>query len=116
MTATLTTAEQAVFTAQHSMSHAADYVDNAFPGYPLELRATLISALVTAAASHEIAAHLRLHAKETVEASQILSRGISGLHDALRSDHPLMGETLDGLAEGLQQIARSIGHRQPSEY
>lgn len=116
MTASLTPAERAVFTAQRSMSDAAGYVEDAFPEYPPELQATLISALVTAAASHEIATHLRLLAEETVEASHILSRGISDLQAALRSDHPLMGQTLDGLAEGLQQIARSIGRRQPSEY
>ena len=111
----LTPAQEAQLTAQRSMSEAACYVEDAFPEYPPELQSTIIAALVVASAGHEIAASLRAHSDETIEASEIVARSISGLHDALRTDHPLMGQTLDGVASGLKAIARAIQIQRTSD-
>lgn len=111
----LTLSQEAQLTASRSMGEAACYVDEAFPEYPPELKATIISALVVATAGHEIAASLRTHADETLEASEIVARSISGLHDALRTDHPLMGQTLEGVAAGLRAIARAIEIQRTSD-
>lgn len=112
----LTLPQEAQLAARRSMSEAARYVDGAFPKYPPELQATIIAALVLASAGHEIAASLRTHADETIEASEIVARSISGLHDALRSDHPLMSQTLEGVEAGLKAVAGAIGSLRPSEY
>jgi hypothetical protein len=108
-------AREAQLSAQVSLSVAASCVDEIFPEHPLDLKASLIAALVTAIASHEVAANLRLQAEETAEAARIVARSIWGLEPSLRSDHPLMGETLEEVAAGLRSIARSIGERQPTK-
>lgn len=112
----LNPAKQAGVTAQEWMSAADCYIEVAFPDYPPEAKTTLIAAFVAAAAGHEIAAHLGIHAEETAEASRIVSRSISGLHDALRTDHPLMGQTLEGVASGLKAIARAIQIQRTSDH
>jgi hypothetical protein len=42
------------------------------------------------------------------DVGNLLAQSISGLREALRSDRPLMGETLGGIAEGLQSVAQAI--------
>ena len=38
-----------------------------------------------------------------------IAQSIDGLRESLRSDHPLQGETLDGVRDALQAIADNIG-------
>lgn len=100
--------KQAGMTAHDWMLEAANFVEKRFADYPAEARATLIAAYTTAAAGDEIAMHLR----GLVEAAEPLADAINGLREPLRSDHPLQGETLDGVRDALQAIADSIARRQ----
>lgn len=100
-----TVMKQAGMTAHDWMSEARNYVERNFAEYPPEARATLIAAYVQTAAGDEIAMSLR----GLAEAAEPLAQSISGLYEALRSDHPLQGETLDGVRDALQSIADNIG-------
>lgn len=44
-----------------------------------------------------------------VAAHLAIAQSIDGLRESLRSDHPLQGETLDGVRDALQAIADNIG-------
>ena len=102
-----TVMKQAGMTAHDWMSEAARFVEERFADYPPEARATLIAAYTNAAAGDEIAMHVRALA-EVTEPLQDVVRAIEGLGDSLRTDHPLQGETLDGVRDALQAIAESI--------
>jgi hypothetical protein len=97
--------KQAGMTAHDWMLEAARFVEDRFADYPPQARATLIAAYTTAAAGDEIAMNLR----GLVEAAEPLADAIDGLREPLRSDHPLQGETLDGVRDALQSIADNIG-------
>ena len=96
--------KQAGMTAHDWMLEAARFVEDRFANYPPEARATLIAAYTKAAAGDEIAMSLR----GLAEAAEPLADAIDGLRDSLRSDHPLQGETLDGVRDALQAIADNI--------
>ncbi|UTV81826.1 hypothetical protein MQE22_04145 [Acidithiobacillus sp. YTS05] len=98
---------QAGHTAHDWMQEAAEFVERRFADYPPEARAALIASYVTTAAGDEIAMSLR----GLAEAAEPLAGVIDGLREPLRSDHPLMGETLDGVRDALLEIAQSIGGR-----
>lgn len=103
-----TVMKQAGMTAHDWMMEAKRFVEDMFEDYPPEARATLIAAYTQAAAGDEIAMHVRALA-EAVEPLQDVTRAIEGLGESLRSDHPLQGETLDGVQGALQAIADNIG-------
>jgi hypothetical protein len=46
-------------------------------------------------------------AKEISEAAGDLAGALSGLSESLRSDHPLQGETFDGITGALMAIAEA---------
>jgi hypothetical protein len=96
--------KQAGVTAKTWMTEAAKLVEERFAAYPPEAKASLIAAYMAAAAGDEIAMHIR----GLVEATEELPDAISGLREALRSDHPLQGETLEGIESALRGIAESI--------
>ena len=103
-----TVMKQAGMTAHDWMMEAKRFVEELFGDYPPEARATLIAAYTKAAAGDEIAMHVRALA-EAVEPLQDVVRAVEGLGESLRTDHPLQGETLDGVRDALQAIADNIG-------
>lgn len=99
-----TLAAQASTTARDWMINAQEFVDEWFAKYPLEARVTLIAAYVNAAAKDEIAMYVR----GLAEAHGLVANSIERLEEAMRSDHPLQGETFGGLRDALYAIAGSL--------
>jgi hypothetical protein len=58
----------------------------------------------------EIATQLSGVKHEVAGAIESVATAIVGLQDSLRSDHPLQGETFDGLCGSLDGIAEAIGN------
>lgn len=63
---------------------------------------------VAIAAALVQAAALRLAARDVAEALDRLTRQMSDVAENVRSDHPLMGETLAVIGDPLQEIAEAM--------
>ena len=55
----------------------------------------------------QLVGHLVIAAAIEEVGSQISSK-IEGLHDSLRTDHPLMGETFEGISKAIQGLADAL--------
>jgi hypothetical protein len=95
---------QATMTAHDYMLHAVADIDKLLgKGYAKD-HPELIAAYMQTAARDFGAGCL---AKEISEAAGDLAGAISGLSESMRSDHPLQGETFDGIAGALMAIAEA---------
>lgn len=107
--------KQAGDTAHDWMLEATRFVEERFAEYPPAARATLIAAYIKTAAGDELAMNVRGLAEDVMETLDRcmgdLTAAIEGLQDSLRSDHPLQGETLEGVTGALTAIADSIAQR-----
>ncbi len=101
---------QASATADDYLMNAIQDIDKRLGDGYAETHPDLIAAYMKVAAMDLGAASLAKEIGESIsEAGLEIGQAISGLSESLRSDHPLQGQTFDGLESSLREIANQTG-------
>lgn len=96
---------QAPMTADEYLHSAIDHIDDRLGKGYAKQHPELIAAFMQTSAI-DLGTAVIARAIETF--SERLASAITETQEALRSDHPLQGETFDGLVTGLQAVAAAI--------
>ena len=102
---------QAWMTAHEYTLHAKMCIDKIFgEGYAAK-HPELVGAFIQTCAADFHAMYMT----NTLDNHNEILVGISGKLEALRTDHPLMGETFSGLTEAIQNIAAMLANGRPEK-
>jgi hypothetical protein len=98
---------QAPMTANEYLLSAIDHIDYQLgTGYAKQHPELIAASMQTSAIDLGTAVIAR-----AIESIGAVADAINEAHEVLRSDHPLQGETFEGLSEGLQAVADAISKR-----